>query len=71
MTALIAAIIALSPVGTVDLTDIEPSVYPVCVEEDCSDQPGQVGMWLDRDTGNWYLSLGETSLAVVDDTVTR
>jgi hypothetical protein len=35
------------------------------------DQPAQVGMWLDRDTGNWWLSLGESSLLVIDDSVTR
>ena len=38
--------------------------YPVCAVEDCSDQPGQVGVWLDRDTGNWWLSLGERSYLV-------
>ncbi|QJD50293.1 hypothetical protein SEA_IWOKEUPLIKEDIS_90 [Mycobacterium phage Iwokeuplikedis] len=53
---------------TVDLTEA-PDV-PVCAVEDCSDQPGQVGMWLDKDTGNWWLSLGEgESFLVVDDTV--
>lgn len=42
---------------------------PVCSEEDCSDQPGQVGMWLDQGTGNWYLELGASvTLLVVDDT---
>ena len=54
---------------TVDLTSIEPGQYPVCFEEDCSDQPGQVGMWEDTDTGNWYLELGESvTYLVVDDT---
>jgi len=45
--------------------------YPVCAQEDCSDQPGQVGLWLDTDTGNWWLSRGETSVLVIDDTVTE
>jgi hypothetical protein len=45
---------------------------PVCSVEDCSDQPNQIGMWLDRDTGNWYLEEGEFStFLVIDDTVTR
>lgn len=45
-----------------------PDLLPTCAQEDCSDQPHQVGMWLDDDTGNWYLSLGERSLLVIDDT---
>jgi hypothetical protein len=32
--------------------------YPVCDEEDCSDQPGQVGVWYDPDTGEAWLSTG-------------
>lgn len=39
--------------ATVDGVD-----YPVCVEEDCSDQPGQVGVWTSRE-GKSYLELGE------------
>ncbi|AEM05903.1 hypothetical protein TIROTHETA9_84 [Mycobacterium phage TiroTheta9] len=66
---IIAALIALGIGPTVDLSDIDIDMLPECVEEDCSDQPGQVGMWLDEDTGNWYLSLGESSVLVVDDTV--
>jgi len=51
------------------LSDIDGLLdsLPVCVEEDCSDQVGQTGMWLDRDTGDWYLELGESSTFVVDD----
>jgi hypothetical protein len=55
------------------LSDIDGLIdqLPVCAEEDCSDQPGQSGMWLDRDTGDWYLELGEAvTLLVYDDTVT-
>jgi hypothetical protein len=44
--------------------------YPVCEQEDCSDQPGQIGLWEDTDTGDWYLSTGETSTRIIDDTVT-
>lgn len=39
--------------------------YPVCAVEDCSDQPGQVGVWFDPDTGNAWLSVGERSYPVV------
>lgn len=46
---------------------VDGAEYPVCAEEDCSDQPGQVGLWLDEDTGNWWLSKGETSHLVADD----
>ncbi|AMW64343.1 hypothetical protein SEA_CHIPMUNK_87 [Mycobacterium phage ChipMunk] len=53
----------LSELRTVDGVD-----YPVCFEEDCSDQPGQIGLWEDKDTGNWWLSLGERSYLVIDDT---
>lgn len=56
--------------ATVNLSDIDIDQFPECIEEDCSDQPGQVGVWLDEDTGNWWLSLGEKSYLVVDDTVT-
>jgi hypothetical protein len=49
--------------------DDNEQFFAECREEDCSDQPGQVGMWLDKDTGNWYLSLGEKSYLVIDDTV--
>ena len=45
---------------TVDGTD-----YPLCAEEDCSDQPGQVGVWIDPDTGNHWLSIGERSYQVL------
>lgn len=42
---------------------------PVCVQEDCSDQVGQTGLWLDQDTGDWYLELGEDfTRKVIDDT---
>ncbi|QGJ90982.1 hypothetical protein SEA_BIANCATRI92_84 [Mycobacterium phage BiancaTri92] len=62
---------AKASADTVNLTElrtVDGRDYPVCVEEDCSDQPGQIGLWEDKDTGNWWLSLGETSYLVVDDT---
>jgi hypothetical protein len=58
------------PVDEVSLSEIRNvDALPVCSAEDCSDQPGQVGMWLDRDTGDWYLSVGQSSLLIIDDTV--
>jgi hypothetical protein len=61
------AVAHADPVDTIDLTDLPEYTatvdgvdYPICAVEDCSDQPGQVGLWLDKDTGNWYLELGET-----------
>lgn len=61
-----------APVDTINLTDV-PDVdsLPVCAQEDCSDQQGQIGMWLDTDTGDWYLERGEDyTRRIVDDTVT-
>lgn len=71
ITAMWLADTEASAAPTVNLTELQTvdSVdYPVCSVEDCSDQPGQVGLWLDKDTGNWWLSLGETSYLVADDT---
>jgi hypothetical protein len=55
------------------LSDIDGLIdsLPVCAEEDCSDQIGQTGMWLDKDTGDWYLELGsaDRTYVVDDDTV--
>ncbi|URC18171.1 membrane protein [Mycobacterium phage Zenteno07] len=58
------------PVPTIDRADI-PNIeaLPICAEEDCSDQPGQIGLWLDRDTGNWWLSVGESSALIIDHTI--
>jgi hypothetical protein len=58
------------PIATVTLSELNGRFdsLPVCAVEDCSDQPLQVGWWLDTDTGNWYVSLGESSVLVVDDT---
>lgn len=71
--ALLTSLKAEAGLGTVNLTElrtVDGKDYPVCQFEDCSDQPGQVGLWLDKDTGNWWLSLGDKSYLVVDDTVT-
>ncbi|AYD87112.1 hypothetical protein SEA_NICOLETERA_85 [Mycobacterium phage NicoleTera] len=47
-----------------ELRTVDGIDYPVCVEEDCSDQPGQIGIWIDPDTGNQWLSVGETSYRI-------
>ena len=53
---------------TINLTDIHRiDLLPVCALEDCSDQPNQIGLWLDRDTGNWYFSRGESDYALIID----
>lgn len=56
---------------TINITDI-PNIdsLPVCQVEDCSDQPGQVGVWYSKSTGNWYLERGESTWLIVDNTVT-
>lgn len=60
--------------STIALSDLEAEFgdadsLPQCDEEDCSDMPGQFGLWLDRDKGDWYLSVGEASYLVIDDSV--
>jgi hypothetical protein len=40
--------------------------YPQCVMEDCSDVAGQVGVWIDPDTGDHWLSLGTERSVRVD-----
>lgn len=40
---------------------------PACAAEDCSDQPGQVGVWTSRE-GIAYIEFGEgVTIQVVDD----
>lgn len=59
------------PVPTIDLTSIDDiDVLPTCTLEDCSDVPEQTGLWLDADTGDWYLERGVNTWLIVDDTVT-
>lgn len=55
---------------TINLTDIHNvDMFGRCAEEDCSDQPDQVGVWTDRDSGNQYLELGEgQSFLIIDNT---
>ena len=55
--------VMLSDLYTVDGVD-----YPECATEDCSDQPYGVGVWEDKDTGNWYFTTPEFSTLIVDDT---
>ena len=58
------------PVPTISLTDVHDiDTLPVCEVEDCSDQPGQVGVWLSSE-GDWYLERGEDyTRLIVDNTV--
>jgi|JI102314A2RNA_FD_contig_111_259601_length_5021_multi_3_in_0_out_0_14 hypothetical protein len=37
--------------------------YPICEQEDCSDQPGQIGVWINSEGERW-LSVGEYSLHI-------
>ncbi|ASW31425.1 hypothetical protein SEA_LOKK_81 [Mycobacterium phage Lokk] len=48
-------------VNSTEVRTVDGIDYPVCAVEDCSDQPGQIGIWIDPDTGNQWLSHGETS----------
>ncbi|AMS01075.1 hypothetical protein SEA_ARCHERNM_81 [Mycobacterium phage ArcherNM] len=47
-----------------DLVTVDANTFPVCAEEDCSDQPNQIGVWIDHDTGNQWLSIGERSYRI-------
>ncbi|MCV7016740.1 hypothetical protein H7I96_03210 [Mycolicibacterium aichiense] len=58
-------------VNLTELRTVDGYDYPVCSEEDCSDQPGQVGIWCSKRSGNCYLELGEEATFLInDDTVT-
>ncbi|QGJ88842.1 hypothetical protein SEA_YECEY3_91 [Mycobacterium phage Yecey3] len=48
------------PSQTVTVDGID---YPVCDLEDCSDQPGQIGVWINSEGQHW-LSVGETSYLI-------
>jgi hypothetical protein len=60
LAAGIAGTVLLAPHAHADVMTVDGIDYPVCTEEDCSDQPNQVGVWQDPDTSAWWLSLGET-----------
>lgn len=47
-----------------ELTTVDGVDYPICELEDCSDQPGQVGVWISPDDGERWLSVGEYSLHI-------
>lgn len=61
----VASAVVLAPVAAADgvTVTVDGVDYPVCDVEDCSDQPGQIGVWFDR-TGAAWLSTGETSQRV-------
>lgn len=47
----------------VQVTTVDGVDYPLCAEEDCSDQPGQLGVWINSEGERW-LSVGEYSLFI-------
>ncbi|QBP31105.1 hypothetical protein SEA_REFUGE_88 [Mycobacterium phage Refuge] len=49
---------------TGDLVTVDGSTFPLCGEEDCSDQPNQIGVWRDSDTGRDFLILGERTYPI-------
>ncbi|WP_036438041.1 hypothetical protein [Mycobacterium sp. URHB0044] len=51
-----SGIASASPDDSVTMT-VDGVDYPVCAMEDCSDQPGQVGLWIND--GHTWLELGE------------
>lgn len=57
------AIVAAAAVVVVSLCGPAASAdtLPRCVYEDCSDQPGQIGVWISPDTGEAWISTGEQS----------
>lgn len=56
------------PVNEVSLSHVPwINQLPVCELEDCSDQPGQVGLWTSNE-GIAYIEIGEdVTVRVVDD----
>ncbi len=65
VAALISATIVASVVNTPTTTfvTVDGIDYPVCAVEDCSDQVGQVGVWINSKGQHW-LSVGERSYLV-------
>lgn len=62
-------------VDSVALSDIaDINALPMCELEDCSDvatvTDSSPGLWVDGDTGDWYLTFSDRSLVIVDDTAT-
>ncbi|QFG11602.1 hypothetical protein PBI_BOGOSYJAY_89 [Mycobacterium phage BogosyJay] len=50
--------------GPSELVTVDAYTYPVCALEDCSDQPNQIGVWRDSDTGRDFLILGERTYSI-------
>lgn len=53
-----------SPPAETVYTTVDGVDYPICSVEDCSDQPGQIGVWISPDDGERWLSVGEYSLHI-------
>ncbi|QGH80649.1 hypothetical protein SEA_RAHALELUJAH_89 [Mycobacterium phage Rahalelujah] len=47
-----------------ELVTVDAYSFPVCDLEDCSDQPNQIGVWRDSDTGRDFLILGERTYTI-------
>ncbi|QBJ04891.1 hypothetical protein SEA_ELEPHANTOON_90 [Mycobacterium phage Elephantoon] len=47
-----------------ELVTVDAYTFPVCELEDCSDQPNQIGVWRDSDTGRDFLILGERTYVI-------
>lgn len=63
MAMAVAALGLTAPMAHADTATVDGVDYPLCAVEDCSDQPGQVGIWTDK-SGEQWLSLGEHSLHI-------
>ena len=51
--------IASASASPLETTTVDGIDYPVCMVEDCSDQPGQIGVWTSKNDGRSYLIIGE------------
>lgn len=60
------ALLAAAPqditVGSDEMTTVDGRTYPVCAYEDCSDVPGQIGVW--RNDGRARLIVGSDTYAI-------
>ena len=48
--------------GPTETTVVDGIEYAVCAEEDCSDQPGQIGVW--RNDGRSWLIIEEATYPI-------
>ena len=43
---------------------VDGADYPLCYVEDCSDQPNQIGVWRDPDTGDQFFIVGDSTMRI-------